>query len=74
MEFGEHGDARAAIPNGSTHRCHLSAIKVSDRIGDEFGVSRERVRQIGVCAFEKVQKSVKNRVALMESPAPLPAH
>src|SRR5262244_3963729 len=32
-------------------------------LADEFGVSRERVRQIGVCAFEKVQKSVKNRVA-----------
>jgi hypothetical protein len=32
------------------------------------------VRQIGVCAFEKVQKSVKNRVAAMEAPAPLPAH
>ena len=43
-------------------------------LADEFGVSRERVRQIGVCAFEKVQKSVKNRVALMETPAPLPAH
>jgi RNA polymerase sigma-32 factor len=40
----------------------------------EFGVSRERVRQIGVCAFEKVQKSVKNRVAVMETPPPLPAH
>ena len=43
-------------------------------LADEFGVSRERVRQIGVCAFEKVQKSVKNRVALMETPAPLPTH
>jgi RNA polymerase sigma-32 factor len=43
-------------------------------LADEFGVSRERVRQIGVCAFEKVQKSVKNCVALMETPAPLPAH
>jgi RNA polymerase sigma-32 factor len=43
-------------------------------LADELGVSRERVRQIGVCAFEKVQKSVKNRVALMETPAPLPAH
>src|SRR5712691_2058161 len=43
-------------------------------LADEFGVSRERVRQIGVCAFEKVQKSVKNRVAVMETPAPLPAH
>ena len=37
----------------------------------EFGVSRERVRQIEVRAFEKVQKAVKNRVAAMETP---PAH
>jgi RNA polymerase sigma-32 factor len=43
-------------------------------LADEFGVSRERVRQIGVCAFEKVQKYVKKRVAVMETPAPLPAH
>jgi RNA polymerase sigma-32 factor len=43
-------------------------------LADEFGVSRERVRQIGVCAFEKVQKSVKNRIAVTETPAPLPAH
>jgi RNA polymerase sigma-32 factor len=35
----------------------------------EFGVSRERVRQIEVRAFEKVQKAVKSRVAAMESPA-----
>ena len=34
-------------------------------LAEEFGVSRERVRQIGVCAFEKVQKAVKNRVAAM---------
>jgi RNA polymerase sigma-32 factor len=44
----------------------------------EFGVSRERVRQIEVRAFEKVQKAVKNRVAAMETPkaAPpaIPAH
>jgi RNA polymerase sigma-32 factor len=43
-------------------------------LADEFGVSRERVRQIGVHAFEKVQKSVKNHVAAMETPAPPPAH
>ena len=43
-------------------------------LADEFGISRERVRQIGACAFEKVQKSVKSRVAVMETPAPLPAH
>jgi RNA polymerase sigma-32 factor len=41
-------------------------------LADEFGISRERVRQIGACAFEKVQKSVKNRVAVMETTAPLP--
>ena len=34
----------------------------------EFGVSRERVRQIEVRAFEKVQKAVKNRIAAMEVP------
>src|ERR1700730_9389782 len=34
----------------------------------EFGVSRERVRQIEVRAFEKVQKAVKNHVAAMETP------
>src|SRR5437868_14385282 len=46
----------------------------------EFGVSRERVRQIEVRAFEKVQRAVKNRVAAMEmrpaaataAPAPAP--
>jgi RNA polymerase sigma-32 factor len=40
----------------------------------EFGVSRERVRQIEVSAFGKVQKAVKNRVVAMESPAPSPVH
>jgi len=37
----------------------------------EFQVSRERVRQIEVRAFEKVQKAVRNRVAAMETPATL---
>jgi DNA-binding MarR family transcriptional regulator len=35
----------------------------------EFGVSRERVRQLEVRAFEKVQRAVKNGVAVMEAPA-----
>ncbi|MBS7538319.1 RNA polymerase sigma factor RpoH [Ancylobacter lacus] len=35
----------------------------------EFGVSRERVRQIEVRAFEKVQKAVIDRVQRMEAPA-----
>ena len=41
-------------------------------LAEEFGVSRERVRQIEVRAFEKVQKAVKNRVAAMESPPTQP--
>jgi RNA polymerase sigma-32 factor len=43
----------------------------------EFGVSRERVRQIEVRAFEKVQRAVKSRVAAMETrpaAAALPVH
>jgi len=39
-----------------------------EELAEEFGVSRERVRQIEVRAFEKVQKAVKNRVAAMEAP------
>ncbi len=49
-----------------------------ETLAEEFGVSRERVRQIEVRAFEKVQKAVKNRMAAMETPAakssaPMPA-
>ena len=44
-----------------------------EELAEEFGVSRERVRQIEVRAFEKVQKAVKNRVAAMESPPTQPA-
>jgi len=48
-----------------------------EELADEFGVSRERVRQIEVRAFEKVQKAVKSRVAAMEAPLTpqaLPVH
>src|SRR5947209_163087 len=40
-------------------------------LAEEFGVCRERVRQIEVSAFEKVQNAVKHRVAAMGTPAPL---
>ena len=43
-------------------------------LADEFGVSRERVRQIEVRVFEKVQKAVKNRVAAIEIPVHKPMH
>jgi RNA polymerase sigma-32 factor len=39
----------------------------------EFGVSRERVRQIEVRAFEKVQKAVKTGIAKLEAPENQPA-
>ena len=40
-----------------------------EELAEEFGVSRERVRQIEVRAFEKVQKAVKNRITAIETPA-----
>ena len=43
-------------------------------LAEEFGVSRERVRQIEVRAFEKVQNAVKHRVAAMETSVPAHAH
>jgi RNA polymerase sigma-32 factor len=43
-----------------------------EELAEEFGVSRERVRQIEVRAFEKVQKAVKNKVAAMETPPTQP--
>jgi len=42
-------------------------ITLEDLAG-EFGVSRERVRQIEVRAFEKVQKAVKTQIAAVEQP------
>jgi RNA polymerase sigma-32 factor len=43
-------------------------------LAGEFGVSRERVRQIEVSAFEKVQNAVKHRGAAMRIPTPLQVH
>src|SRR5580700_1872744 len=44
-----------------------------EELADEFGVSRERVRQIEVRAFEKVQKAVKSQILAMENPKAAPA-
>ncbi len=44
-----------------------------EELSTEFGISRERVRQIEVRAFEKVQQAAKERVARVEAVArPLP--
>ncbi|HWM81770.1 MAG TPA: RNA polymerase sigma factor RpoH [Pseudolabrys sp.] len=45
-----------------------SPITLED-LAVEFGVSRERVRQIEVRAFEKVQDAVKKRIASLETTA-----
>jgi len=42
-----------------------------EELSDEFGVSRERVRQIEVRAFEKVQAAVRSRLARIEAPSAL---
>ncbi|MBA4334555.1 MAG: RNA polymerase factor sigma-32, partial [Methylobacterium sp.] len=45
-----------------------------EQLSEEFGVSRERVRQIEVRAFEKVQDAVKKALVRIEAPrAALPA-
>jgi RNA polymerase sigma-32 factor len=41
-----------------------------EQLSDEFDISRERVRQIEVRAFEKVQAAVKAGVAKIEALAP----
>jgi RNA polymerase sigma-32 factor len=41
-----------------------------EELAEEFGISRERVRQIEVRAFEKVQKAVKRHLATIEESRP----
>jgi Sigma-70, region 4 len=47
----------------------LSIITLEE-LADEFGVSRERVRQIEVRAFEKVQKGGEDQHRLDGKPGP----
>ena len=44
-----------------------------EELSAEFGVSRERIRQIEVRAFEKVQKAVQKAAAAAEAPQPATA-
>lgn len=39
-----------------------------EELSSEFGVSRERIRQIEVRAFEKVQKAVQRAATKAETP------
>ena len=45
-----------------------------EELSEEFGVSRERVRQIEVRAFEKVQKAVREASRKLERPVAAIAH
>jgi RNA polymerase sigma-32 factor len=80
----ELGNRRAALKNAlgvlnDRERRIFEARRLADepvtleQLAEEFGVSRERVRQIEVRAFEKVQQAVVKRIASMETPAALPA-
>jgi RNA polymerase sigma-32 factor len=44
-----------------------------EELSAEFGVSRERIRQIEVRAFEKVQRAVQNAASAAQMPEPAPA-
>jgi RNA polymerase sigma-32 factor len=64
------GEALTALDN--RERRIFEARRLAEKpitlgeLAEEFGVSRERVRQIEVRAFEKVEKGVRHRVAAMD--------
>jgi RNA polymerase sigma-32 factor len=72
------GEALSVL--NTRERCIFEARRLAEKpmtleeLGEELGVSRERVRQIEARAFEKVQKAVRSRVAAMERPESLAVH
>ena len=79
-ESQESDNRRAALGEALTvlnrpERSIFEARRLTDEpmtleeLADEHGVSRERVRQIELRAFQKVQKAVKNRVAVIAARA-----
>jgi RNA polymerase sigma-32 factor len=72
------GEALTAL--NSRERRIFEARRLTDEpitlegLAEELGVSRERVRQIEVRAFEKVQNAVRYQVAAMERPEAPAAH
>jgi RNA polymerase sigma-32 factor len=80
IEGEEFGHRRQALSEALTvldgrERRIFEARRLADEpltledLAAEFGVSRERVRQIEVRAFERVERAVRRRVAAMERPA-----
>jgi RNA polymerase sigma-32 factor len=56
-----------------TQRRLIDEPQTLEELSQEYGISRERVRQIEVRAFEKLQKAMKNRIAELEAPKELAA-
>jgi RNA polymerase sigma-32 factor len=88
VESEEASNRRAALSQAlgvlnERERRIFEARRLSDDpitledLSTEFGISRERVRQIEVRAFEKIQQAVRDRVARVENmprpPLPLAA-
>jgi RNA polymerase sigma-32 factor len=58
-----------------TERRLVDEPKTLEELSDKYGISRERVRQIEVRAFEKLQRAMKSAVAAAAStPARSPVH
>jgi RNA polymerase sigma-32 factor len=58
-----------------TERRLVDEPKTLEELSDKYGISRERVRQIEVRAFEKLQRAMKSAVAAAANvPARAPAH
>ena len=74
MAAAEERDGRAERrASGTSSRRGASPTSpiTLEELAEEFGVSRERVRQIEVRAFEKLQEAVLARVRPLEQPPAL---
>ena len=72
-EVKEKDDVRILPGDPAFALVTLNQLTLED-LASEFGVSRERVRQIEVRAFEKVQSAVKHTIATQEAAALEAAH
>ena len=54
-------------------QCGLSMAETAENLAERYGISRERVRQIEVRAFEKLQKAMKAAVAAQRAKAAIAA-
>ena len=55
-------NASAAMVGGRVERRLVDEPKTLEDLSAKYGISRERVRQIEVRAFDKLQKAMKNMV------------